>query len=118
MTNKKIKGNLGEEIATEYIKGKNYLVLKNNFNCRQGEIDIVAKDKNELVFIEVKTREFSKYVRPIEAINKCKMERIVKAAKYYIFLNEIEECQMRFDAIEVILKNKSIIEINHVKNIY
>ena len=118
MTKQKIKGNYGEEIAKEYLKGKRYIVLEENFNCRSGEIDIIAKDKNEIVFIEVKTREFGKNIRPIEAINKCKLERIVKTAKYYVFINDIEKENMRFDAIEVILKNKTIIEINHVKNIY
>lgn len=118
MTKQKVKGNYGEEIAKEYIKGKRYIVLHQNFNCRVGEIDIIAKDKNDLVFIEVKTREFGKNLRPIEAINKCKLERIVKAAKYYAFINDLEDVNMRFDAIEVILKNRTIIEINHVKNIY
>lgn len=118
MTKQKIKGNYGEEIAKEYLKGKKYILLEENFNCKSGEIDIIAKDKDELVFIEVKTREFGKNVRPIEAINRCKLNRIVKTAKYYAFINEVEEQNMRFDAVEVILKNKTIIEINHVKNIY
>ena len=52
---KKKLGNLGEEIATKYLEKHNFKIIKRNFYCRQGEIDIIAKDKEEIVFIEVKT---------------------------------------------------------------
>ena len=53
---KKKLGNLGEQIATEYLEKKNCKIIERNFYCKQGEIDIIAKDKNEIVFVEVKTR--------------------------------------------------------------
>ena len=61
--NKEI-GKLGEEIATQYLRNKGYKILDRNFMCRQGEIDIVAHTKKELVFVEVKTRTNLSYGRP------------------------------------------------------
>ena len=53
---KKEFGNTGEDIATEYLEKQGYIILERNFYCKQGEIDIIAKDKNEVVFVEVKSR--------------------------------------------------------------
>lgn len=54
--NKKKFGNIGEEISSKYLEQIGYKIIEKNFSCRQGEIDIIAKDRNEYVFIEVKTR--------------------------------------------------------------
>ena len=68
MYKKKILGNLGEDIACKFILNKGYEIVERNFYCRQGEIDIIAKDNEFLVFIEVKTRKNENYGRPIDAI--------------------------------------------------
>ena len=60
--NKREFGNIGEDIACKYLKNIGYRIIERNFSCKQGEIDIVAKDKNEYVFIEVKTRKNVFYV--------------------------------------------------------
>ena len=83
-------GKLGEDLACKYLNENNYIIISRNFTCRQGEIDIVAKDniKKELVLIEVKTRSNFKYGRPCEAINKEKKKHIYEASKYYIYKNK------------------------------
>ena len=55
---KKELGNIGEQIAAEYLENNNYQIIKRNFYCKNGEIDIIAKDNNEFVFVEVKTRRY------------------------------------------------------------
>ena len=65
----KIKGNLGENIACEYLEKDGYQIITRNFNCFYGEIDIIAIKNSELIFIEVKTRCQNEYGQPIEAIN-------------------------------------------------
>ena len=68
-------GKLGEELAVGYLQKQNYKIIERNFECRQGEIDIIALDKNELVFIEVKTRTSIKYGKPAEAVNQIKKKQ-------------------------------------------
>ena len=113
--NKKQIGNLGENMACNYLQTKNYKIIERNFNCKQGEIDIIAKDNKtkEIVFFEVKTRSGKRYGRGLDAINTYKLKHIINSAKYYLYINKIT-LNVRFDAIEIDLKLK---KLNHVKQI-
>ena len=75
---KKEIGEIGEKLATNYLIQNNYQIIKRNFTCRQGEIDIIAKDKikKELTFIEVKTRTNFKYGLPSESVTDNKQKHI------------------------------------------
>lgn len=110
-------GMYGEDKAVEYIKQIGYEIIQRNFRCKIGEIDIIAQDKDEIVFIEVKTRTNMKYGKPIEAVNKTKKKHIYKAIQYYCINEDIEHICIRIDAIEVYLKN-GICKINHLKQIF
>lgn len=107
-------GKSGEEIVSKYLESKGYEILDRNFNCYQGEIDIIAKDKKEIVFIEVKTRKNKKYGLASEAVNENKQKHLLKAIKYYIYIKKYENCFIRIDVIEVYIKNRKI-NINHIK---
>lgn len=112
-------GEVGERLACKYLEENDYNILQKNFRCYQGEIDIIARDniKNELVFIEVKTRTNREYGNPVDSIDKYKKKHIYKALKYYIFINNLVNEYIRIDAIEVyILKNQN--KINHIKQIF
>lgn len=113
--NKEI-GKMGEDIAVMYLKKEKYNIMERNYRCRCGEIDIIAKDKDELVFIEVKSRSYLCYGRPAEAVNRIKKDHICKATKYYLYKNNLTNALMRFDVIEVYL-NKEKCKIEHLKNI-
>lgn len=108
-------GQEGEEIATKYLIENNYAIIERNFNCRQGEIDIIAKDKKEFVFIEVKTRTNRKYGNPAEAVATSKVKHLLKSIEYYLFLNKLENSFIRIDVIEV-YKKEDKFYINHIKN--
>ena len=82
--------------------------------CKQGEIDIIAKDNDEYVFVEVKTRSNRCYGRPSEAVNDFKKKHILKSTKYYLYLHKLEDKFIRFDVIEVYLYNHKY-KINHLK---
>ena len=88
--NKKQLGDFGEKIACKYLKRLNYKLIETNFRSKQGEIDIIAEDNKELVFIEVKTRHNTKYGKAIEAVNYQKQKHIYKTAEYYIYKNSIK----------------------------
>lgn len=107
-------GKEGEEMVTAYLLKNNYEIIERNFECRQGEVDIIAKDNEELVFIEVKTRTSSLYGLPSEAVNKIKQNHIKNVIKYYLYKNKLENSFIRIDVIEVKI-SKGNYYINHIK---
>lgn len=112
---KKSVGKLGEDLATIYLNRMGYKILARNFRCRAGEIDIIAKDIEEIVFIEVKTRTNNIYGEPSEAVDYIKKEHMIKTANYYLYINKLYNKSIRFDVIEAFLSNK--FHINHIKQI-
>ena len=114
-------GKYGEKIACEFLRKNKYKIITQNFKCKQGEIDIIAKDLNykDIVFVEVKTRTNLNYGIASEAVNKNKIEHIYKSAQFYILKNNIKNQNIRIDVIEIYikLKEKKVI-VNHIKNIF
>lgn len=108
-------GKIGENIATKYLEQIGYEILQRNFECKQGEIDIIAKDKKEIVFVEVKTRANMLYGKPNEAVNTIKKKHIYKSAEFYIYIKHLENLPVRIDVIEVYKKKEKYI-LNHIKN--
>ena len=109
-------GKYGEALAENYLKQKGYKILQRNFRCKQGEIDIISVYQKYIIFVEVKTRCNFAFGRPIDAINFSKKQHMYNAAKYYLYLYKKEKTNIRFDAVEVIIKGKEV-EINHIKQI-
>lgn len=107
-------GKEGEDEAAKYLEVKGYKIIERNFRCKQGEIDIIAKDKDEYVFIEVKTRQNANYGRPCEAVNERKQKHIWNATKYFLYSHKLENKPVRFDVIEV-YKKKERFYIHHIK---
>lgn len=109
-------GRFGEDEAEKYLKQKGYKILERNFSCKRGEIDIIALDKEEIVFIEIKARISLKYGLPSEAVTKYKLKHIYKTAEYYLYTRNLQNENTRIDVIEVYIQNKQII-INHLKQV-
>jgi len=114
--NNKLLGNWGERVAKKYLEKLKYKVIKTNFICKQGEIDIIAFDGKELVFIEVKTRISKEFGYAIEAVNNLKQNHIRKVARYFVYKHDLENFCMRFDIIEIYLEKKKYF-LNHIKNV-
>ncbi len=109
-------GKLGEDLACKYLENQGYKILERNFEARQGEIDIIALDKTEIVFIEVKTRSNTLYGKPAEAVNEQKQKHLIKTIEYYLYIRHLEKQFVRIDVIEIYLyKNKY--KVNHIKQI-
>lgn len=109
-------GKKGEDLATKYLENLGYTIIERNFVAKQGEIDIIAKDKEELVFIEVKTRTNALYGKPVEAVNLPKQKHLISTVKYYLYVNHLENKFVRLDIIEVYLKENTY-RINHIRQI-
>lgn len=113
---KKELGNIGEQIAVDYLEKNEYQILERNFYCRQGEIDIIAKDNQEIVFVEVKTRANINFGKPAEAVNEIKQKHMYKAAKYFLYKSNCMSNLIRFDVIEVLVEDGKF-NVNHIKQI-
>jgi putative endonuclease len=123
----KSTGQIGEQVATDYLKKQDYEILERNFKNKTGrilgEIDIIAKDKemNEIVFVEVKTREYQKYkdTLPEENITPSKLRKLNKIATRYLQENNLRDAAYRFDAISVWLDYATRnAKIKHLKSIF
>lgn len=109
----KVEGNIGEVLSVNFLKKQGYKILSINFKTKFGEIDIIAQDKDTIVFVEVKRRETLKFGRPIEAIDYRKELKIKRVAEYYLNKTKNYEANVRFDVIEILGK-----EISHIKNAF
>ena len=107
-------GKLGEDVTANYITRLGYKVLERNFECNQGEIDIIALDNEELVFIEVKTRTGVNYGEASEAITRYKKRHLLNSIKYYLYKRNLENEFIRIDVAEVYVKGENI-KINYIK---
>ena len=118
MTTKEI-GDFGEKMACSYLEEQGITVLKKNFHARCGEIDIIAKDGETIVFAEVKTRLSKNYGTPAEFVDFRKQEKIIQTALYYLGNDDTD---MRFDVIEVMYRFSGdameVTEINHIKSAF
>ena len=112
MTNKKNIGNLGESKSIEYLEKNYYQIIERNFFCRFGEIDIIARDGNYLVFVEVKYRKSENYGMPIEAVDFRKQNKIRGVANYYLLKTGYNKA-VRFDIIGILGE-----KITHIKNAF
>ena len=116
MSNKKVLGRIGEKLAIQYLKTNSFKIIERNFYCKQGEIDIIAVDKNTIVFIEVKTRCNTVFGKPSTAVNKAKQIHMYNASKYFLYKYNLNNKFVRFDVIEVYIKDGKC-DINHIKQI-
>ena len=110
---KKFLGRAGEVRAADFLKKKGYKILKKNYKTHLGEIDLIAKDGDTLVFVEVKTRISDDYGSPSEAVNFKKQEKYYKVATEYLVREKLMDSPCRFDVVEI--ENG---QINHIFNAF
>ena len=113
MINTKIYGVTGEREAKEFLIKKGYKIVKMNFTCKIGEIDIIAMDKDTLVFVEVKARNTAMFGLPREAVTAKKQYKIRRIAELYLQRYSTLDQKIRFDVIEI-LGDK----ITHIENAF
>ena len=113
--NTKQTGNYGEYLACQYLKKQGFKILERNFRIRGGEIDIVAKDKNDLVFVEVKTRYTHEFGHPAEAVTPWKIKFLIRASQFYLARQKLLDKPFRIDVVTVDFTDGQKIEL--IKNI-
>jgi putative endonuclease len=111
-------GKSGEETVAKYLKKNGYKILITNYRCKLGEIDIIAKDGLDLVFIEVKTRTGLHYGSPAAAVTLRKQRQISRAAQYYLAEQRLFDTPARFDVISLLCGNACHQQIEHINNAF
>ena len=96
-------GQSGEDIAAEFLSKNGYAILTRNYRSRYGEIDIIAKLRDTLVFIEVKTRRGAAYGSPAAAVTHRKQRQISKTAQYYLAERNLFDAPARFDVVCIVI---------------
>lgn len=109
-------GEKGENLAAEYLKKKGYNIRNRNWVSGKKELDIVAENKDFIVFVEVKTRSFDFQVHPRDAVTNEKQRSIIFAADWYVKIFNINK-ESRFDIITIIEKEGNF-DIDHIENAF
>src|SRR6516162_1758094 len=110
------RGELGERAAKKYLQQRGLKFLTANFRSDHGEIDLIFREKDCLVFVEVKTRSSEDWTRPAAAVNAERRQRLTRAALDYLRLLKNPKVKVRFDIVEVLLEDGAVREVRHLPN--
>ena len=113
------RGRRGEKLASRFLRSRGYKILYRNFkNRRGGEIDIVCRDGDTLVFVEVKTRGGEEFGRPIEAVDRQKQMRVSKGGLAWLRLLDNPDVTFRFDVVEVLMPDEGEARCELIQNAF
>ncbi|MGY1812166.1 YraN family protein [Blastococcus sp. SYSU D00820] len=111
-------GGRGERIAAAYLTDTGLRVLDRNWRCRDGELDIVARDGDALVFCEVKTRRATGYGHPVEAVTWSKQRRLRTLAQRWLAAHDEHATDLRFDVVGVLIPRSGVPVVTHLKDAF
>lgn len=112
-------GNLGEDLAVKYLKKQGYKILERNFSVHSiGEIDIIAKDKEYLCFVEVRLRKDEEHGSGKETVDIFKQRKLIKAALMYLKMNNINDHPARFDVVSITGDGSKKSKVELIKNAF
>jgi len=114
---KKALGKKGEELALRFLKKRGYQIIERNYVCKMGEMDIIAREKDILAFIEVKTRTSTTFGPPQLAVNPKKQSQMSKVALHFLKEKRLEDAKARFDVVAIALGLKGA-EIELIKDAF
>ncbi len=111
-------GELGERAARKHLRRHGLKFLTANFRTPRGEIDLVMRDQDCLVFVEVKTRSSEEWTRPAAAVDRERRQRLTRAALDYLHRLRNPAVKLRFDIVEVLLRDSQVREVRHLANAF
>ncbi|MBD3415167.1 MAG: YraN family protein [Candidatus Aminicenantes bacterium] len=111
-------GKMGEQFAFDYLKKKKYKIIKKGFRLFRGDIDLIAYDKDVLVFVEVKTRRGVRFGLPEESVDSSKKKQIRKIARGFVSLNRLDEVECRFDILALNFHPAQGFKATHFKDAF
>jgi len=111
-------GKRGEEIAVEYLMKAGYRIMDRNYRCLFGEIDIVARDQDNIVFVEVKSRKSEEFGDPQLSVGLNKQKKISKISLNYIKEKHLHQCNARFDVVAIKMLPQGKEEVELIQNAF
>ena len=117
MDTKKLIGRQGESAAAEFMRKKRYRIIAMNYACRFGEIDLIAENRDYVVFVEVKSRKSASFAEAREFVTEAKQRRLAATAELWLMQHPTEK-QPRFDVIEIYCTDVRVHSINHIENAF
>ena len=112
-------GERGEKLAVDFLRKKGYHIVTVNFRCRLGEIDLIAREGNTTVFVEVKTRGSLEFGMPEESVTSGKQKQILKAALFYLKGKSLLDVNCRFDVVSIVVENNGKVKrLSLIKNAF
>ncbi len=111
-------GRRGERLAEQHLLARGYRLVERNWRCRQGEIDLVVRDGDALVFVEVKTRSSTAFGHPFEAITPVKLARLRRLAVEWCRAHPTERGRIRIDAVAVLAPRDAVPAIEHLVGVF
>jgi putative endonuclease len=118
MARKDDLGRSGEDLAARFLEDAGYSIVERNWRCRQGEIDIVARIADTLVFVEVKTRSGLAFGHPFEAITTAKLARLRRLAAAWCSEHHPQATRIRLDAIAVVAPRNGPASVEHLLGVF
>lgn len=118
MAAKDTLGRRGEQLAADYLVGTGMAIIDRNWRCALGEIDIVARDGGETVFVEVKARAGLGYGHPLEAITAAKLARLRRLAGAWCEAHPGEAASIRIDAVAVVAPRGGGVTVEHLRRVF
>ncbi|MDR0888495.1 MAG: YraN family protein [Coriobacteriales bacterium] len=115
---KKALGARGEDIAVKYLKREGFKIMDRNWRCTPGEADVVAREDDDIVFIEVKTRTSGDNGLPEEAVNRQKRKKYENIAIHYLASHDLASARVRFDVISIILVGNTKAFLRHHRDAF
>jgi putative endonuclease len=113
----KLLGSKGESLAAQFLRKQGYSIIAHNYKTRIGEIDIIAKDGETIVFVEVKTRSDDMFCEPYESVNTAKRQKIKNVASLYL-QKQKKEYPARFDVISITYQEDGQKSIRHIRDAF
>lgn len=115
---RQLVGAWGEQRAADHLLAAGMVLLDRNWRCRAGEIDIIARDGDVLVFVEVKTRRGDAFGAPVDAVSPRKTARLRQLAAHWLAESGLHPSQVRFDVVSVIRRQVGGVRIEHLRGAF
>lgn len=111
-------GRSGEELAARHLRDNGYSIAARNYRCPIGEIDLIACTRDEVVFVEVKTRRTDAFAPPEASVTPAKQRRIRRVAQHFLNYKRISGINIRFDIIAIVLHDDADTKLDHFENAF